>query len=1121
MLSLLLVLEFTRFVLPVTAPTQVQELQGLEPQAFEALWNETDLSQWSGDLSHWRVEDGVLIGQTTEPLDRTQYLYLQGEYGNFELTFSYRLIGGNSGVQYRSVRLPNDDVAGYQADMEDGPNYSGILYESAGRGIFAARGDHFEIAADGTRTDLQSLGDAGLLQQAVRNQEWNEYRIFADGNHLVHEINGVRMIDVRDADARRSRASGVLAIQLHQGPPMEIRLRKMRMRQWPSESEEIPVAQTQAEWIWGPEPASEQEHRYFVHHFELDQSAVVTGGWFSADNQFQLWIDGRPWAQGSRWSQPVAIDPGMRLQAGFHGIAVEAFNEGGPAGLLGYLEVEFESGERRTIATSAAWKSWSAAPADWPRPSSPPDGAVASLSFGTSRAHSGPWGDVLGNKQSTDETEIELPEGFTLERIYRAKPGEGSWASMTFGGNGRLYVSPEAGSVLEFQLGADLIQPPRPLPFPVHSAQGMEWAFDSLYVNVADAAERDGGLHRLHDSNGDGELDQHDHLARYGPPSEHGAHGIRLGPDDALYLVHGNYTEIPKGPDGEDILIDGPIRGGVEDVLLPRIWDPRGHAHGIFAPGATVYRTDAEGKKWQRYAAGMRNPYDLAISQSGQIFTYDADMEWDHGAPWYRSPRVLHLTSGAEYGWRAGTAKWPAYYPDSLPPVVETDLASPVGVELGEGSAFPAPYQQALFLGDWAWGRITVAHLKPDGATYTGEMETFLQGRGLTVTDLEFGPEGWLWFITGGRGTQSALYRVRYQDRSPATALRDPTEQADALAALERTARTQGGALIPGDLSENRFRQFASIQQAVLSNQAIDFVSLLPPSQQVQLLDWPVHKRIYVLRLFQLLLIRNPAQRPAFEQWLAKLSGQLPTGHTQTDRELAKLLVAAQAPHLPEALVPLMLGGDSQELQLYYGLILRLVERDWTPALRLQYFIWLQQAREFQGGASLQGFVQQIENDARDKVPVDAAAQLDVLLKQWIEANNLAAASAAGSGSLLPGQAVIPRQFVRNWKVDEAMASLSATGPKADAVRGSALFGQGLCSSCHRFAGQGGALGPDLTAVSHRFGRRDLLEAILEPQKFVSDQYANLVMPPGLMNTFSEQEIADLLAFLDAGAWPE
>jgi hypothetical protein len=137
-------------------------------------------------------------------------------------------------------------------------------------------------------------------------------------------------------------------------------------------------------------------------------------------------------------------------------------------------------------------------------------------------------------------------------------------------------------------------------------------------------------------------------------------------------------------------------------------------------------------------------------------------MEWDLGAPWYRATCVHHIVSGAEYGWRQGTNVWPAYFEDSLPRVVDVGLGSPTGVKFGAAARFQEPYRRALFLLDWAYGRILVVHLTPRGATYSGKVETFLQGRPLNATDLAFGPDGAMYFVVGGRRTQSVLYRVRY-----------------------------------------------------------------------------------------------------------------------------------------------------------------------------------------------------------------------------------------------------------------------------------------------------------------------------------------------------------------------
>jgi hypothetical protein len=171
---------------------------------------------------------------------------------------------------------------------------------------------------------------------------------------------------------------------------------------------------------------------------------------------------------------------------------------------------------------------------------------------------------------------------------------------------------------------------------------------------------------------------------------------------------------------------------------------------------------------WEIVAGGMRNSYDIAFAPNGELFSYDSDMEWDIGLPWYRPPRILHVVEGGEYGWRSGSAKWPDWYPDSLPPVVETDLSSPVGVAFASGGMFPEPWASALFAGDWAYGRILAVHLTPEGASYSGEYESFVLGLPLSVTDMSFAPDGAMWFTTGGRGTQSGLYRVSYEGNEPA-----------------------------------------------------------------------------------------------------------------------------------------------------------------------------------------------------------------------------------------------------------------------------------------------------------------------------------------------------------------
>ena len=1170
-------------------------LTPLAAQMEVQLFDGKSLDGWTGDAKYWSVQDGHIVGKSTpeNPCDKSTYLFWDGEASNFELTFEYKIIGGNSGVQYRSQRHGDGDVAGYQADIEAGPNYSGILYESNGRGIMATRGSHFELTATSVNIPLKPLGDAAELQKAVLHEDWNYYRIVADGPRLIHEINGTRMIDVVDRSAQ-SESRGTFALQLHAGPPMEVRFKDFNFRALGSS-----FLLKEPEWIWAVEDSHDNEVRYFAHSFWLDEPARLEHGAFTTDNSFKLWVNGTEVAAGDNWEVPTPLPRELTFKPGWNLVAVEAKNLGGPAATAGYIHLTTRSGVAKTIATEEGWKTWDEQPDDWKEWTSPA-GYVGATPMGwpstvnpltdempTGRTHgpvsasSGPWGNVFRKSVAPAPRDFEMANGLICERIYSAQVGDGSWASMTFGDNGVLYVSPERGRILRFDWNGAMASQnhtasvfelqqvmPQTIDLSIGSAQGMEWAHDSLYVNVAGKADGGGGLHRLRDSDGDGRLDFKTLLARYGPPSEHGAHGIRVGPDGMLYLIHGNYTEAPLGAYFNPLTQErNAFENWQEDVLLPRIWDPRGHAHNIMAPAAVLWRTNADGTQWERIAGGMRNPYDIAISQHGEIFTYDADMEWDLGTPWYRPPRVLHLTPGAEFGWRSGSAKWMADYPDAVPALTNTDLSSPTGIELLEGSRFPLQYQSTLLLGDWAWGRILSLDLQAEGASYRGALHSFIEGRGLTVTDLEIGPDGWLWFITGGRGTQSGLYRVRHAEPSSLTGgptravaqpplleyrrkLEDwqpsaettatdlPSEllfglhhadtriQTTARLALER-AFTTSSKLQWKNLKPLIRRSNASTLQAAIAwlrtrpAEAVPSLSQLYAQKDgmIALRAQPSHLQRMILRSMMLIRLRGKDQFADNEELQANwqtirgyLSPQFPLDDPTANRMLAELLVHLQAPDLPSRFLDQIDAHPDQQNQLFYATLLRLVERGWTPELRLSYFYWLHDASQFQGGASLQGFLNAISSDAQQRMTSEEWLAMQPELERHRDQQLEAAAASANTAKA--------RSFHREWTTNDALAAVETQMPEADASRGADVFRQALCIQCRRFDQQGGYLGPDLTASGRRFLTRDLLQAVIEPEWIKSDQYANISMPPGLLNTWKAQDLADLILFLEGGVWP-
>jgi len=209
----------------------------------KALFNGKDLSGWTGQPGFWSVEDGAITGRTTAELPAKQNTFLiwEGQAGDFELRFKYKLVDvdgksagfGNSGVQYRSklVDPAYSVISGYQADMECGKNYSGILYEEKGRGILAKSGQKVVISEGPSpnKPKIEVVGEtmpSDEIQAAIKPAEWNEYVIIAKGNVVQHLINGKLAVHVTDTTAVAPK-SGLIALQLHQGKPMTVQFKDL------------------------------------------------------------------------------------------------------------------------------------------------------------------------------------------------------------------------------------------------------------------------------------------------------------------------------------------------------------------------------------------------------------------------------------------------------------------------------------------------------------------------------------------------------------------------------------------------------------------------------------------------------------------------------------------------------------------------------------------------------------------------------------------------------------------------------------------------------------------------------------------------------------------------------
>jgi hypothetical protein len=217
----------------------------------KSLFNGTDLTGWEGNPKLWSVRDGAITGITGEDPEtkikhNTFLIWRGGLVRDFDLTFKYRIEKGNSGFQYRSKEFPPGEfgpiAGGYQADFEAGKTYSGILYEERGRGILAKRGEKTVIKpaekdpADPKSKDFVvevtgSVGSSDEIQAAIKHEDWNEYRVVAKGNTLQHFINGKQTIEVVDQDEKRAAKEGILAFQIHTGPPMVVQFKDIVLKE--------------------------------------------------------------------------------------------------------------------------------------------------------------------------------------------------------------------------------------------------------------------------------------------------------------------------------------------------------------------------------------------------------------------------------------------------------------------------------------------------------------------------------------------------------------------------------------------------------------------------------------------------------------------------------------------------------------------------------------------------------------------------------------------------------------------------------------------------------------------------------------------------------------------------
>ena len=343
-----------------------------------------------------------------------------------------------------------------------------------------------------------------------------------------------------------------------------------------------------------------------------------------------------------------------------------------------------------------------------------------------------------GRLVAGDADNLQAPPGFVVTQYADDRLAHDIF-SMTIDAFGRVVVSgPGYVRILVDSNGDGVADSYKQFADgPATGAQGMFFLGRDLFCTG------DAGLLRFRDQDGDDRADgPPDVFLRLKTGGEHFTHSVQKGPDGLWYLVVGN---------------EGRISRSYATLLTSPVKDPR---------AGTMIRLKPDLSGGEVVADGMRNAYDFAFNEAGDLFTFDSDNEREVTLPFYRPTRVLQLLPGSDAGWVSQSYIRPSSYPDAPPVVASFGRGSPTGMVCYRHTQFPADYRDTLFVLDWTFGRVMAVRTTKAGAGWRAESAPFLMPKGefgFAPTDIEVGPDGCLYVSVGGRGTRGAVYRVEYK----------------------------------------------------------------------------------------------------------------------------------------------------------------------------------------------------------------------------------------------------------------------------------------------------------------------------------------------------------------------
>lgn len=757
----------------------------------------------------------------------------------------------------------------------------------------------------------------------------------------------------------------------------------------------------EANFIWSPQidatEKTEGSKVFYRKRFSL-VSPEKAELHIAAGDSYGVFINGQQVIQGQSYGTKSKVDVSDFLQPGINTIAASVQHiESDSVGLAIRLRVK-EKGEvrYRSLVTDPTWKSYIREVSGWQEPrfndlawlSSSIIGQADVLSLTKAKSSSPALPEVVRAeipvpKESTDaakpadvvkpkviivqpqpveaasnrtpgtsqnsetastvkkDSRFEVHPNFIVEQLL-TDDETGSVIAMEFDEFGRLLLSREGSGlyIADLTLPVDSQNRVEPYCNQVTNIQGILPLNGRVYVTGEGPQGQ--GLYCL-EKQGRRMLGVTKTLLRFsGKPSEHGAHGIQLGPDGFLYISLGNGTQLE-----DQAAASSPYQHPYEGDLVQRYEDPNGQSAGVKAPGGTIVRTSLDGSKVETVAGGLRNAYDIVFDAEGHLFFHDSDMETDQGASWYRPNMIYNVAAGGDYGWRSGWAKFPQHFIDQIPAITDTGRGSPTGAVIYQHTQLPARYHNSMFFADWTLGKIFSVELYSKGAGFVGQANTFLKGKPLNVCDLAVSPTGTLCFCTGGRATEGGVYQVRWQGETPADmnqfdsnverVIRQPQPRSawgrQQLSQLRRTIGDRWGGLLTGVAQESRNEVDYRIR-------ALDLMVLYGPKPTPQLLD-------------QLAKDDNPTIRSAaaracgITEGTQSVIGRLAADGNPMVRRCAIESALRQEIQIPlDTLLPMLRSFDRIESTVARRMLERLPTNEWIDAV-----LETDDSREFIQGA--------------------------------------------------------------------------------------------------------------------------------------------------------------------------